>query len=248
MEAIRILLVDDREDHFIMTRRIFASMKRGKYTVDWVGKYVEALEAILQKNHDVYLIDYHLGADSGIELVREARGNGCQAPMIVFTSSADPDADVEALNAGATDYLTKGRIDPVLLERSVRYAIKHTQQLEALRQSEEALRRSEEQLRLAVDAAAMGTVDWDIDGNQIRYGGAFEGLLNLRSGFAALSFESLLQQVRLEDRATLEEAITSAMVDGTRFAVEVRTAAPQNEERWVAVQGQVYLDAGRAVR
>lgn len=135
-ETIRLLLVDDREDHYIVTRRLLKGMRRASYILEWVDNYAAGLQAIEQNQYDVYLIDYHLGPHDGVDLIRQARSMGCRAPMIIFTASDSGSSDLLALNAGATDYLHKSHLDSVLLERTIHYAIQHTQQLEALRQSE----------------------------------------------------------------------------------------------------------------
>jgi len=73
--------------------------------------------------HDVYLVDYRLGQNNGVDLVREARGAGSRAPIIMLTGEGTRTVDIEAMEAGASDFLEKGRTSASLLERSIRYAI-----------------------------------------------------------------------------------------------------------------------------
>lgn len=122
-DLFKVLLVDDDEDDYLITSDLLEDIRRIKFEIDWVETYEEALEAILQQQHDVYLLDYRLGDRNGLELVREAIEKGCKAPMILLTGQDDPEIDVEAMNAGAADYLVKGQIEPPLLERSIRYSI-----------------------------------------------------------------------------------------------------------------------------
>jgi PAS domain S-box-containing protein len=135
-QAIRVLLVDDDEDDYILTRDLLAEIGRQKFKLEWMDTYAAGLEEIQQKRHDVYLLDYHLGAHNGLELLREAIKGDCRAPMILLTGQGDREVDIEAMKAGAADYLVKGRIDAPLLERSIRYALERTRTLETLRQSE----------------------------------------------------------------------------------------------------------------
>src|SRR5207249_11403069 len=72
---------------------------------------------------DICLIDYRLGARNGIELLRQALERGCVAPVILLTGQGEHEIDLQAMKAGAADYLVKGRLDAGLLERSIRYAI-----------------------------------------------------------------------------------------------------------------------------
>jgi len=63
---IRVLLVDDDEDDYVLTREMFAGVAGKRFHLDWVSNYDDALEAIARSGHDVYLIDYRLGAKTGI--------------------------------------------------------------------------------------------------------------------------------------------------------------------------------------
>ena len=137
--GLRILLVDDDEDDYVMTRDLLSEIEGKRFDLDWVATYDDALEAMGRNEHDVYLVDYRLGERDGLELLREALGNGCRAPMILLTGQGDHDVDVEAMKIGAADYLTKDQTGTPLLERSIRYAIRRTEMLEALRESQRFL-------------------------------------------------------------------------------------------------------------
>jgi len=93
------------------------------------------MAALRVGEQDVCLIDYSW-AKNGIDLIREATSAGCGIPMILLTGQGDREIDIEATEAGAEDYLTKGQLDAPLLERAVRYAIAHGRTLETLRGSE----------------------------------------------------------------------------------------------------------------
>ncbi len=93
------------------------------------------LEALNRTGQDVCLLDYRLGERTGLELLREADGTGPGCPVIFLTGHDNAGADVEAIRAGASDYLVKGQITGDLLERSIRYAIERERLEERLRQS-----------------------------------------------------------------------------------------------------------------
>src|SRR5215207_3648578 len=138
---IRVLLVDDDEDDYVMTRDLLAELGRGAFLLDWVASYEEARGAVGRGEHDVYLLDYRLGARSGLDLLREAGGEGRGAPMILLTGQGGDEVDAEAMRAGAADYLVKGSLDAPLLGRSIRYAVERARASRALRESEERYHR-----------------------------------------------------------------------------------------------------------
>ena len=135
---VRVLLVDDDEDDYVVTRDLVASIPGRPIALDWVSDYDAALAAAARNEHQVYLIDYRLGAHTGIELLFELRERGCDRPVILLTGQSEFEIDLEAAAAGAADYLEKGRLDEVVLERSIRYAIKqHAQEAELERKVRE---------------------------------------------------------------------------------------------------------------
>ncbi len=138
---IRVLLIDDDKDDFLITRELLSEIEGMRFDLDWVTTYDAALRAIEQQQHDVYLVDYRLGEWNGLELLGKTVQLGCQAPFILLTGLGDRAIDLEAMKAGAADYLVKGQLGAPLLERSIRYALERTQTLETLRQSEERFRR-----------------------------------------------------------------------------------------------------------
>lgn len=123
-KTIRVLLVEDDEDDFVLTKSLLSTRDNANIKLDWVSDFNSALEHINQNNYDVYLVDYRLGERTGIELIQEAFKAGFKIPMILLTGQDDLEVDYSALKLGAADYLVKGRIDPQLLGRSIRYAVR----------------------------------------------------------------------------------------------------------------------------
>lgn len=128
-DKTRILLVDDDEDDYIITRDIIDDIPGRNYVLEWTGSFQNALDIIEQRRHDIYLVDYRLGAHDGLELIKEAVNQNCTVPFILLTGQSDRETDEKAMRAGAMDYLVKGTISPNELERSIRYSIEHAKSL-----------------------------------------------------------------------------------------------------------------------
>ena len=135
----RILLVDDDEDDYFLTRTMLAESRHGKFSLEWASSFEKGRAALHESEFDAVLVDYDMGARSGIELIREETAEGCLAPMILLTGRGTYDVDVEAMQAGAADYLNKSEINPAFLERSIRYAIERRRSQLALAEANDAL-------------------------------------------------------------------------------------------------------------
>ncbi len=124
---IKILLVDDDEDDYILTRDLLSEIKGESYDLEWISTYEAGLKAVTDNNYDVSLFDYQLGSHTGIDLLKATVEADCKIPIILLTGQGDHEVDMEAMKAGAADYLNKSEINTQILERSIRYAIKHKQ-------------------------------------------------------------------------------------------------------------------------
>ncbi|EPX60350.1 hypothetical protein D187_001837 [Cystobacter fuscus DSM 2262] len=144
--AIRVLLVEDDEDDYVLTRDCLRQLGPRRVVLEWVATCERALEELESGNHDVCLVDYRLGAMTGLELLQQARSRGWEGPFILLTGQEDDDIDHQAQQAGATDFIEKSQLTPTLLERSIRYGLQHTRTMEALRRSQESFRELIERL------------------------------------------------------------------------------------------------------
>jgi signal transduction histidine kinase len=122
-ELVRVLLIDDDQDDYILTRELLGDVPGGSFQLDWTPDYAVGLEAVCSGGHDVFLVDYRLGAKTGIDLLRETRARPRSGPVILFTGQGHSRTDLEALDAGADDYLEKAGLTHALLDRSIRFAL-----------------------------------------------------------------------------------------------------------------------------
>ncbi|HUA19457.1 MAG TPA: ATP-binding protein [Bryobacteraceae bacterium] len=154
---LRVLIADDDEDDYLITRDLLSQIGRPKFRTDWAPSYRAALQAIELNQHDVYLFDYRLGEGDGLELLRQALARGCKAPIILLTGTDDWETDVEAMKAGAADFLVKGQLDVRLLERSLRYALERKRAQEELLEYANEIERKNRDLAQAVRVAQEAT-------------------------------------------------------------------------------------------
>ena len=118
---LRILLVEDDPDMFPLVRQYLEEELRGQFEIYWADTYRVGLEKLLSENYDIAIVDHYLDERSGVQLIRVLREKGKDIPCIVLTSSPDKKTIVEALKAGASDYLEKTELTPLLLSKSVQY-------------------------------------------------------------------------------------------------------------------------------
>ncbi|TKC05008.1 hybrid sensor histidine kinase/response regulator [Pedobacter frigoris] len=196
MKQVRVLLIDDDEDDYILTKGIFNHISE-RYTLAWVDNYDKGISAINKKQFDVYLVDYRLGKGTGIDLLEEAINSGCEQPIIMLTGKGDITIDEQAMNIGAADYLVKDEIEPPLLDRSIRYSIKQAGILKALKDSERKYRAIFEQANDPILVSdCLGTIH-DINSSGLKFFGYERSeFINLKD---AAIFNNAMERERFKE-------------------------------------------------
>ena len=149
-ERIRALLIDDDQGDFTSTKALLSQITSPTVELDWVPTFEEGRDAIANGGYDIFLVDYFLEDRTGLDLLREAARHQLQAPVIMLTGRGDHELDLEAMQAGAADYLVKGQIGPEDLERAMRYALDRMEAQRSLKASEERHRAMFDHLPLGV--------------------------------------------------------------------------------------------------
>jgi PAS domain S-box-containing protein len=147
---VRILIIDDDEDDYILTSGFLKSIEDRILHIDWCYNYKTALERIASKAADLYLVDYRLGAKTGIDLLQEAMKMNCEEPIILLTGKGNSKIDKQAMEMGAVDYLIKGELTTEKLERCIRYSLERAASTKALRANEKKYRNIFEKSKEAV--------------------------------------------------------------------------------------------------
>ncbi len=134
-DPVRLLLIDDDEDEYRLLSGTLRDIQTTRYELDWAPDFASGIQRVRNGGYDAYLVDYRLGGQSGVDLVRAAREHGCEAAMIMLTGESSKTVDMAAMEAGATDFLEKGKASGQHLERSLRYAISNSEMTAALRRA-----------------------------------------------------------------------------------------------------------------
>ncbi len=230
-ELIRVLIVEDDEDDFVIARDLLVEQEHARFEVAWASSGPEAQRMIAEGDFDIFLIDHRLGAVTGLDLVRHSFGGEPRAPVVMLTGTADYEVDLEATMLGVTDFLTKDRLDGETLERSIRYAVRHHAVLAELRESQD-------RFELAVRGANDGIWDWDLATDQIYYGPRWKSILGHAEDGIGNSTDEWFSRVHPQDLERVQAAI-KAHRDGLtpHLESEHRMRHAEGGYRWVFARG-----------
>jgi len=156
-EHFKILLIGDKPDDARLVREMLAFAKGASFDLEWVDQLSAAFEGLASGDFDVVLLDLGLRETQGLDGLAGIRAWAPRVPIVVLTGVEDDSAGIEAVRAGAQDYIIRGWTDGSVLSRSIRYAVER-------KRIELALRDSEGRFRRMIRDSADGIVVVDCDG------------------------------------------------------------------------------------
>ncbi len=134
--VIKVLIIEDDEDDVLLAREYLAQSDWCQFESTWEPDPKKAHEKMVHGDFDVFLIDYRLGSENGLNLIKYAQDKGVLKPSIVLTGQGDLKVDLDASRYGAADYLIKSELNPSILERSIRYAVTQSKVVRELDEKE----------------------------------------------------------------------------------------------------------------
>jgi len=119
----RILIVDDEPLVLQVLQGFFDCFEHGhRYEVEAASDGASALMAVMRRDFDLILLDMYMPGLSGLDLLKQIRGFGVQAPVLLITGNRDPQVAAEALRGGIFAYVPKP-VDLLRLDHVVALAL-----------------------------------------------------------------------------------------------------------------------------
>ncbi|WP_405557528.1 PP2C family protein-serine/threonine phosphatase [Streptomyces sp. NBC_01171] len=142
-----VLLVEDDPGDALLVEELVADSAL-KMRLRWVRSMSEAAGVLATERPDCVLLDLHLPDASGLEAVSLVKAHADRVAIVVLTGLAEEQTGLAAVTAGAQDYLVKGRVEPELFGRAVRYAIQRKQAEQSAVALQASLMQAQENARL----------------------------------------------------------------------------------------------------
>ena len=233
----RVLLVEDNLAEADLVRSLLARSHRYHFAIEHCSRLEGALDVLMEDGADALLLDLQLPDSYGLDGLKRLLAVAPTLPVVVLTNQRDEALAHALVREGAQDYLIKGDVDTILLERTLGYAIERAQ-------ANETLRESEERYALAVTGASDGIWDWNLLLDQSHYSPRFLALLDIpHQPPPQPGLSTWTQCIVPEDldafRAELDAHLAG---ESPRFEHEHRIALRSGEQRWMLARGIAVRD------
>ena len=126
---IRVLLIEDNPGQARLVEQYLVETESSSFQVEHADRLKVGIERIAEGGIDVILTDLNLPDSVGLETFHAIHAHASDLPIVVLNGYEDEEAALEAVQAGAEDYLVKGALKPEYLSRILRYAIARHKQL-----------------------------------------------------------------------------------------------------------------------
>jgi PAS domain S-box-containing protein len=237
---LNLLIVEDSVSD---AELVVHQFKRAGFDLRWerVETAASLTSALTQQDWDVVLCDYRMPGFSGAEALAIVRGSGLDLPFIFVSGAMGEDVAVEAMRAGAQDYILKNNLARLVpaVERELREADSRRQR----RRAEEDLRIAHEKLRRLTQAPAV-LYTLKLEGETITpvmVSDNIERLLGIPPA-EAVRFELWLESLHPDDHDRALTTLTTGLArEG--YSMEYRLRHRDGTYRWVEDTCRVVRDA-----
>ncbi|MDA0205481.1 MAG: response regulator [Acidobacteria bacterium] len=137
--VMQVLVVDDSRADFEIIARQLGGVQEFRSEVEHCADASGCSKALTSEIVDCVLLDYRLGADSGLEVLGRIRAEGHDHPVIMLTGQGDEQTAVGAMKGGAQDYLVKDGVTSAVLARSISNAVQKVRLERSLREKQNEL-------------------------------------------------------------------------------------------------------------
>lgn len=236
---LSVLVVEDSEADYEL---LLIALRRGGYLVDAqrVEDESEMRRALNAQHWDLVISDHRLPTFSAHEALQTLQSYALDIPFIIFSGAIGEDAAVDAMRAGADDYVLKDRLARLIpsIDRSIKAARVRANQ----RAAEAALRESEARLRgIAGNLPGMlFRLQTDTNGAHPVFSYVSEGarlLFNTPAESLLGTPDILAELVSTEDRLLLDMGLAQAALARSGLRWEGRIAAERRAgcARWIQI-------------
>jgi len=180
-----LLLVEDNPGDDLEVRTLLIEAFPRPDDPSWEVTVVRTLAAARKQletegSPTVILSDIGLPDSDGTDTVTALRAAAQTVPLVILTGHDNENTASATLAAGAQDYLVKGQITPVLLRRTILYALERHELSSCLLHANHELAKSEKRFRLAFEESAIGMLLLDTQGICLKTNEAFAQLVGRR--------------------------------------------------------------------
>lgn len=243
-----ILLVEDEAPHVELIRRAFAS-NASSIRLLVASNLQEARQHLAAATPDLLIADLRLTDGDALELLLVDE-NVASYPVVILTAQGDERVAVEAMKAGALDYVVKSEIAFAEMPHIAERALREWRNIVARKRTEEALRVRTERYELIASGTCDGIWDWDVPNHRVYYSPRWKEMRGFAQDELSDREEERISRIHPDDAPRVMAAVQAYFDRQTAvFQEEYRVRCKDGSFKWILDRGVARWDAdGNVVR
>lgn len=237
MQLINILIIESNLSDVESIKNCLDSVAF-RYTLTHAVSYTEGMEVLREQEIQLVLLDLSLLGNPSLNTFKNFLQDAPKVPIIVMTNPKTEAIGLQAVKAGAQDYLIKGEFDGKQLARIIKSAFERFEQQAILKLQTEELSQKDKRMLDVQEIAKFATWDMDLVSNNMAWSKEMFRVF----GFEPDSFAPVLRDykdyVHIEDRKIVSDFFEEAIKTGKPAKAEHRILV-QNKIKYILVQARV---------
>jgi PAS domain S-box-containing protein len=242
---LHILLLEDEAAHAELIRRAFEAQAR-EVQLDVVNTLQAARHRLTEVRPDLAIAELVLSDGQGTDLIPPNKDEAAY-PLIIIGSDGDGLLAVEAMKAGALDYVIKSEAAFVAMPRIAERVLREWQHIIDHRQAQAALRTSEAILAHTQRLAHLGSWEFDLAADEVFWSAEIYRIYGLTPGEIKPNFETAMGFIHPDDRASAINTAKNALASGEAYHIEKRIVRADGLERYIVAHGEPIFNENQEI-
>lgn len=236
IKTIKVLLVEDNTDDVFFLHSALNKRKGTHFQVETTSTVSAGIARLDAGNIDVVLLDLSLPDSTGLDTFLGVKNHARDIPIIILSGRDDETLAVNAVHAGAEDYLVKGRVDSQLITRAIIYALERTE-------SKKAVIKAEEKFRSIFENSVSGIFQTTPEGTYLNVNPALARIYGYSSQEELMSRISDIGRLLYVDPSRRSEFVRLMQAQGVVRDFESQIYRKDGSVIWISENARAVSDA-----
>jgi len=236
-KKLTILIIDDNPADSNLLIRYLSKIETTFFNISCASTSDEGIKLWNEKKPDIIFVDYLLGHENGIEIIKKFKEIGCKSEFVLLTGFGNEEVVAEALRVGASDYISKSNLSIQSLEKTF-------WQISARIEADQKIRRTESKLSYILEKTSTGLLAMDSYGNIISANESFLNMLGIYSEDDIIGRKAY-DLVSLESQKLLISAIEKNKEGGIVPEFEITIEKPNSKKAFILFNTLYEEDNGK---